>query len=110
MATASLGAQIGWKGGWERQRASNRTLVVVSAKVEFDGKSHIGLIRDISRHGLFVYSDFTPNLGDSMKVILRESNDSLTGGVSCLGQVVRVESKGAGTATGIALKIIGYGI
>ena len=69
-AGVSLSSQIGW-GGWQKQRAASRTLVVLSATVHFQGKSHVGLIRDISRDGLFVYSDFLPKVGDIVRSTIR---------------------------------------
>ncbi|MGZ4815075.1 MAG: PilZ domain-containing protein [Terriglobales bacterium] len=109
MATAfSLGSQMGWNGEWPKQRSASRTLVVVSATVHFQGKNHVGLIRDISRDGLFVYSDFRPKLGENLTIEITEKGGSDR--VLCGGTVVRVESKSAGSAIGIALKITSYGV
>jgi len=110
MATGySLSAQMGWGTGWPKQRAATRTLVVLSATVHFQGKNHVGLIRDISRDGLFVYSDFVPKVGDSLRVEIKDKNKS-DDRVLCSGTVVRVESKNSGAAVGIALKITSYGV
>lgn len=107
-AVVSLSSQIGWSGVEHKQRSASRTVVVLSAKVYCQGKSHVGLIRDMSREGLFVYSDFAPNLGESLRIEIRERNDRDV--VSCTGTVVRVESKAAGIAIGIAVRITAYGL
>jgi len=107
-AGVSLSSQIGW-GGWQKQRAASRTLVVLSATVHFQGKSHVGLIRDISRDGLFVYSDFLPKVGDIVRVEIKDKRNA-SDRVLCSGTVVRVESKAVGSAIGIALKITTYGL
>ncbi len=110
MATGySLSAQMGWSTGWPKQRAASRTLVVLSATVQFQGKGHVGLIRDISREGMFVYSDFTPKVGETVRVEIKEKDKS-SDRVLCSGTVVRVESKSSGAAVGIALKITSYGV
>ena len=108
-ASVSLSSQVGWNGGWLKQRAASRTLVVLSATVHFQGKGHVGLIRDISRDGLFVYSDFMPKLGDSIRVEIKDRGNG-TSRVLCCGAVVRVESKAAGSAIGIAVQITTYGL
>jgi len=69
---------------------------------------HVGLIRDISATGLFAYSDFTPEIGDGVRVVLTERTEGGTKTISCSGVVVRVESKAAGAATGIAVQVGGY--
>jgi hypothetical protein len=108
-AGVSLSSQIGWTGGWQKQRAASRTLVVLSATVHFQGKAHVGLIRDISRDGLFVYSDFQPRLGDGVRVEIKDRTDR-SDRVLCTGIVVRVEAKSAHSAIGIAVRINGYGV
>ncbi len=103
MAAASLSFSAwGWSQG---QRASRRTLVVAPCVIFFGNQRHVGLIRDISSTGLFAYSDFTPSLGEALRVLLTERTELGTKTVTCHGIVVRVESKGIGAATGIALRV-----
>ena len=109
MAAASLTAQIGWHDGWQKQRSTARTLVVLSATVRFQGRSHVGLIRDMSRDGLYVYSDFAPKMGDTLRIELRDRDGHFKNPAWCTGIVVRVESKGTGAAVGIAVKITEHG-
>lgn len=98
-----------WAGGWvQGQRASRRTLVVAPCVIFFREERHIGLIRDISATGLFAYSNFTPTVGETLRIVLTEKSEAGTKTVTCHGVVVRVESKGTGAATGIAFRVAGY--
>jgi PilZ domain len=98
-----------WAGGWVQgqtnQRASRRRLVVTPCVVFFKDQRHVGLIRDISSNGLFAYTDFTPAIGDTVRITLTEQTGNGARTVGCSGIVVRVESKAAGAATGIALRV-----
>jgi len=98
----------GLLGGQANQRASRRRLVVTPCVLYDHERRHIGLVRDISATGLFAYSDFTPGIGETLRVVLTEHIEGVTKTVSCTGIVVRVETKAVGAATGIALKVGGY--
>ena len=109
MATASSNPGFWTGGGMQGHRASRRTLLVAPCVVFLGDQRHVGLIRDISSTGLFAYSDFTPAIGETVRIILTERTEG--GGtktVTCHGVVVRVESKGTGAATGIALRVAGF--
>lgn len=95
-------------GERREHRISIRTLIVASGTVYFRENRHVGLIRDISREGLFVYTDFKPNIGDTLRVVVNGRNEASDQPVTCTGTVVRVESKATGAAVGIALKITAY--
>lgn len=99
---------MGSTSRWREHRTAERTLVVASGLVYFQENRHVGLIRDISRMGLFVYSDFCPRVGDTLRVVVNGRNTGSDEPVTCMGTVVRVESKGAGAAIGIALKISAF--
>jgi hypothetical protein len=53
------------------RRDSNRRLRPLSCEIEFEGKVHSGVIRDLSRQGLFVTSRFEAELGTSVTVRVR---------------------------------------
>ena len=53
------------------RRDSNRRLRPLSCEIEIDGKVHSGVIRDLSRHGLFVTSCFEAGLGTPVTVLVR---------------------------------------
>src|SRR6185369_83100 len=92
------------------QRRALRLLTTAPAVVLMDGERHIGLVRDLSATGLFVYSDFTPKLGTELKLTIRLSRDkNRTAVFLCSGKVVRVEASNKGVAVGIALQLEGQG-
>ncbi len=92
------------------QRRALRLLTTAPAVVLMDGERHIGLVRDLSATGLFVYSDFTPKLGTELKLTIRLSRDkNKTAVFLCSGRVVRVEGSNKGVAVGIALQLEGQG-
>jgi PilZ domain-containing protein len=92
------------------QRRALRLLTTAPAVVFADGQRHIGLVRDLSSTGLFVYSDFTPELGTELKLTIRFSRDkNKTAIFICTGRVVRVEEGRNGAAVGMGLKFEGQG-
>jgi hypothetical protein len=94
--------------GLANQRGSVRRLVVAPCVVYFRERRHVGLIRDISSGGLFAYSNFQPLLGDTLRIVITQRDDFASATVTCQGEVVRVESRPEGAATGIALKVSCY--
>jgi hypothetical protein len=96
------------RGNHPNQRQSSRKLVVAPCVLYFHDRRHVGLIRDISSSGLFAYSDFQPALGETLRIVITQRDDFSNATVSCHGEVVRVESKATGAATGIAVKVGGY--
>ena len=92
------------------QRRALRLLTTAPANVFMDGNRHIGLVRDLSATGLFVYSDFTPALGTELKFTIRLSRDkNKTAVFLCTGKVVRVEDSRNGAAVGLGVKFEGEG-
>src|ERR1700761_7134808 len=77
------------------KRLSARKLVVAPCLVYFRDRRHVGLIRDISSSGLFVYSDFEPVLGETLRIVITQRDDFASATVACQGEVVRVESRPA---------------
>ena len=86
------------------QRRALRLLTTAPAVVYVTGERHIGLVRDLSATGLFLYSDFTPELGSELNLTIRLSRDEKKTAVFvCKGTVVRVEDPRNGAAVGIAI-------
>lgn len=86
------------------QRSSLRLLTTAPAVIHVNGERHVGLVRDLSSTGLFVYSDFTPELGAEMKITIRlarEKNKNMV--FLCSGEAVRVEDARNGSAVGIGV-------
>jgi hypothetical protein len=93
------------------QRNASRFFVTAATKIRMgnDCEEHVGLVRDLSGNGIFVYSDFTPECGSRLEVILRTSKMRPRHvSIACRGKVVRVEPSSSGAAVGIALSVDEY--
>ena len=55
----------------DNRRNSDRRLRPLSCEIEIEGKAHSGVIRDLSRQGLFVTSRFEASLGAPVTVRVR---------------------------------------
>lgn len=88
------------------QRSGERQLTTMPATIFASERRHIGLVRDLSESGLFVYSNFEPKQTDRLFLTLKVTQpDGSTMNLECSGHVVRVESAIAGAAVGIAVKL-----
>ncbi len=88
------------------QRSAIRLLTTAQAVVYHEDERHIGLVRDLSSNGLFIYSDFTPELGTELKITVRLAREKEQSQVlPCAGKVVRVESPDEGAAVGLAVRL-----
>jgi PilZ domain len=93
------------------QRNALRFFVTAATKIRTgEGcEEHVGLVRDLSGNGIFVYSDFAPECGSRLEVILRTSKMRPRHvSIACRGKVVRVEPSATGAAIGIALAVDEY--
>ena len=79
---------------FERRRAE-RKLMVLGGTVQQGETRYPCLIKDLSETGLFLYSNFVPQLGEAIQISFA--------GVAFHGSVVRVEANGA-AATGIGIR------
>ena len=98
-------------GAQPDQRNASRFFVTAATKIRTgnDCEEHVGLVRDLSGNGIFVYSDFTPECGSRLEVILRTSKMRPRHvSIACRGKVVRVEPNASGAAVGIALAVDEY--
>ena len=87
------------------QRRGPRLLTTAPAVMHLNEERHIGLVRDLSSTGLFVYSDFNPSVGDELRITVRLSGDKNESAVFlCTGKVVRVEDSCNGSAVGIGVR------
>jgi hypothetical protein len=85
------------------QRSSPRAFVIfpISISPESGARPHTGIVRDISKEGIFFYSNYNPQLQQTISLVLHLNNVE----IECTGKVVRVEQKAPGAAVGIAVKI-----
>jgi len=93
------------------QRNASRFFVTAATKIRTGegDEEHVGLVRDLSGNGIFVYSDFIPETGSRLEVILRTSRMRPRHvSIACRGKVVRVEPSASGAAVGIAMAVDEY--
>jgi hypothetical protein len=84
-------------------RLNPRSLVIFPISIIGVGgtETHSGIVRDISKDGLFFYSSYEPQPQEIITFVLHMSGNK----ISCTGQVIRVEQKAPGAAVGVAVKI-----
>jgi hypothetical protein len=96
-------------GKQREQRTAIRVFVTVPVAIYADGVRHVGLVRDVSGKGLFVYSDFQPACGATLRFTMQlPKHVAKHVAVDCRGKVVRVEAEASGAAIGIAVEIEEY--
>src|SRR5689334_5685315 len=91
------------------ERRAPRYLITAPAEIEDDSGKQVGLLRDLSATGLFVYSNFKPSCGDELQLLIGLWNHGTENiAITCRGKVVRIEQPASGAAIGIAISISGY--
>jgi PilZ domain len=96
-------------GTQREERSEVRFLTTVPVVIYAGNERHVGLVRDFSPKGLFVYSDFEPDCGAKLSFTLRVRKPTVKQVVvNCRGNVVRVERAGLGAAIGIAVAVEEY--
>jgi PilZ domain len=84
----------------QERRAAERHILVSSATVYRAGERHLGVVRDLSQDGLFVFSHFLPDIGECVRVeVDRSPHDR----IAFTGSVIRIEVEAACGTTGIAI-------
>ncbi len=86
----------------QERRNSERRRLLASSTVYWLEHRHLGVVRDISDDGLFVFSHFFPAVGDQVEVVIDRSPEP---SVAVTGTVVRTEQRFATGMTGIAIRI-----
>ena len=88
------------------QRTSLRLLTTAPAVIHVSGERHIGLVRDLSSTGLFVYSDFAPDPGAELRLTIRIASEKQKSLIFlCTGKAVRIEDAHNGSAVGIGIRL-----
>ena len=66
---------------------------------------HVAMVRDMTRQGMFFYSDFQPAVGEQIEFVLKFPRWTNTGVVACKGKVLRVEPALSHARTGVAVSL-----
>jgi len=94
-------------------RAVERKFVRLPAWVIFyrrGRKKHVAMVRDMSRQGIFFYSDYRPSEGEEIEFVMKFPKWTNTAPIACKGIVVRVESPAPGAAIGIAASLSRFAV
>ena len=86
------------------RRSSPRAFIVCPIALTCEAGTAHGILRDISENGMFVYSNFRPQLESTTNFSLRLGEKEIRGS----GEVIRVEQRSPGAAVGIAVRISSY--
>lgn len=91
------------------QRAERRRLLRLPAWIIFykvdQRKKHVCIVRDMTRSGVFFYSDFRPNVGDVIEFLLKFPKWTKTAALALKGEVLRVEQPDPYAHPGIAVRL-----
>jgi|SRR5437588_11847074 len=105
-------AQAVMLGECPYSRAAKRKFVRLPAWVIFyrnGRKKHVAMVRDMSRQGIFFYSDFRPS-GEEIEFVMKFPKWTNTAPIACKGIVVRVENPVPGAAIGIAISLTRFAV
>ncbi len=83
------------------RRESKRYDFLRAATVYRGASRQVGVARDLSENGLFLYSDFQPTIGEQLHVIVESSPRS----IRVTGTVVRLERDRSYNNIGLAIRI-----
>ncbi|HET7441147.1 MAG TPA: PilZ domain-containing protein [Terriglobales bacterium] len=95
-------------GDCPNRRAVERKFVRLPAWLIFHGankQKHVAMVRDISRRGIFFYSDVHLNTGEEIEFVVQFPKWTNSAPISCKGKVVRVEQAAPGAAIGVAASL-----
>ena len=68
-------------------------------------KKHVAMVRDMTRQGIFFYSDVRPQVGEEVAFVMKFPKWTDSSLIACKGKVVRVEQAVPGAAVGVALSL-----
>jgi hypothetical protein len=89
------------------ERKAIRALLTAPAVIISEGNRHLGLVRDLSLGGMFIYTDFEPSCAADIQLTIRLTKDG-SATLMCRGTVVRVVRGAAGSAYGVAVQANQY--
>jgi len=92
----------------EEQRGGGRTVINQPGAViaqEGNGGEHVAHVRDVSSHGIYFFSDFTPACGTRLVLRFSVPMRASKMRIECDAEVLRVEANGRGGAVGIAARM-----
>ena len=90
---------------YHKNRSSRRLIVHSAAQISVPGDGeHNGIVRDLSADGIFLYSNFRPQVGSDIAVTFTTRVGKEMVKIFSLAKVVRVQQVVSGAAPGIAAR------
>jgi len=89
------------------RREKSRTLLILPVSVRLGYCEHVGILRDVSASGIFLYSNFKPPIGAEIELNVTLPAPAYPQRVTYRGIVVRVTTGVTGAAVGVGLSLIG---
>ena len=89
------------------RRDKSRTLLILPVSIGVGYTRRVGIIRDISPSGMFLYSDFAPPIGAEIELKLVPHTSAECPHLIYRAIVVRLTSGVTGAAVGMGLSVIG---
>lgn len=95
-------------GDFPNRRATTRRFVRLPAWLIFyrtSQQKHVAMVRDISRQGIFFYSDLAATVGEEIEFVMQFPKWTNSPAIACKGRVVRVEQAAPGAKIGVAASL-----
>jgi hypothetical protein len=89
------------------RRDKSRTLLILPVSVRMGYNDYVGIVRDVSASGMFLYSNFRPPIGAEVELNVTLPAPAYPQRVIYRGIVVRLTTGVTGAAVGIGLSLIG---
>ena len=90
---------------FHKNRSSRRQMLHSAAQISVPGDGeHHGIVRDLSPEGIFLYSNFRPEIGSDIAVSFTTRVGKEMVKIYSMAKVVRVQQVVSGAAPGIALR------
>ena len=90
------------------ERSATRKFLRLPAWMVFyrvNFKKHVAMVRDMTRQGIFFYSDIRPQVGEEVAFVMKFPKRTHRSLIACKGKVVRVEQAVPGAAVGVAVSL-----
>jgi len=90
---------------YHKNRSSRRQMLHSAAQISVPGDGeHNGIVRDLSPEGIFLYSNFRPEVGSDIAVSFTTRVGKEMVKIYAMARVVRVQQVVSGAAPGIAAR------
>ena len=89
--------------GATEQRRTPRHSVHASGTLCANGASYVAWIKDVADGGLFIFTTYEPQIGESVEVTVDSRKAPMSVQNAYQGSVIRIQNRGNGAAVGVAI-------